>query len=188
MIWKDADIFPVLEAAMERNTRHYQSDFQYDRELILQAAAHPKQYLLWLSRPCGTECFYERDVYIKESYAHHAWVYHAEKRGPCIAYAVEITGLRDGRPVGNLYPLDLQRHAARIKREALSAQTVTLIFSDGAEVCCGYADRNQNQIARRGEVVGELLHPEDEHTLDAILHNARADRQSKRRRNLSHES
>ena len=186
MIWKDADILPILEAAMERNTRHYQSDFQYDRELILGAAAHPKQYLLWLSRPCGTECFYERDVYIRDSYAHHAWVYHAETRESCIAYAVEVTGLRDGRPMGNLYPLDLRRHAASVKREALPAQTVTLIFSDGAEVRCEYVGYNQTLTAQHGAVVRELLHPEDEHTLDDILCKVRAEReQNKRRRNVS---
>lgn len=119
---KHVDILSTLEKVMEHNTRFYKSDFQFDRELILKAAAQPVQYLLWLSRPCGTECFYERDVYLVGSYPHHSWLYHIESGESCVGYAVEVTGLRDGRPVGNLYKLDLRRHAAEVRREAISAQ------------------------------------------------------------------
>ena len=121
---KHVDILSKLEKVMEHNTRFYKSDFQFDRELILKAAEQPGQGLLWLSRPCGTECFYERDVYLVGSYPYHAWLYHAESGESCIGYAVEVTGMQDGRPVGNLFKLDLRRHAADVRREAISAQVL----------------------------------------------------------------
>ncbi len=179
-----ADILAVLEAAMNRNTRHYKQDFEIDREIIRKAAVDPepeRRCLLWLSRPCGTECFFERDAYIRESYAHHAWVYHAGTEGTFAAYAVEITGLRDGKPVGNLYELDFRRHAARLKFQALPAQSVDLVFSDGYAACCGYAEYVKSiygLAALHGEITRKSLHPEDEHALEAILRKARAERQA----------
>lgn len=179
------DIIAALEPIMLSNTLHYQSDFDYDRELIQTAAGYPEgdiQYFLWMSRPCGTECFLERDVYIRDSYAHHAWIYHAESSGPCIAYAVEVLSLRDGKAMGNLYPLDLRRCAARIAAEAFPARTVSLSFADGFETCCGYEDYREsvyNLAARHGAVTRQVLHPEDERVLDAVLYKTRAERRAK---------
>ena len=179
------DILAALEPIMRSNTLHYQSDFDYDQRLILNTAADPEpesRYLLWLSRLCGTECFFERDVYIRENYAHHAWIYHAESSGPCIARAVEVLPLRNGRAMGNLYPLDLRRYAASIKSEAFSARTVSMTFADGFETCCGYENYRESAyslIARHGAILRQVLHPEDEHALDAVLHRARAERRAK---------
>ena len=186
------DILAVLEAAMDRNTHHYKQDFEADREIIQKAAASPepeRRLLLWLSRPCGTECFYERDAYIRERYAHHAWTYHAGTSGPFAAYAIEITGLRDGKPVGSLCPLDYRRHAAQVNLRALPAQAVSLAFSDGDAACCGYAEYRKNihaLAALHGAVTQMTLHPEDERALDAVLREARAERKgrTKKRRNL----
>ena len=53
--------------------RHHPID---DMEMFMEAARHPTEentHLLWLSRRCGTECFRERDVYLKESQASHTW-------------------------------------------------------------------------------------------------------------------
>lgn len=177
------DILKILEAAVERNTQHYKSDFETDRKLILEAAAQPEpEYFLWLSRPCGTECFYERDAYIQESYAHHAWIYHAESRKSCIAYAIETLALRDGIPMGNVWPLDLRRHAAEVKSRALHAHMVNLLFDDGYKVCLEYSDYRQNihhLIAQHGTITERNLLPEDEYALDFILRSVRAERQMK---------
>ena len=182
---KDVDILAVLEAVMDRNTHHYRQDFEADRVMIQKAAADPepeRRCLLWLSRPCGTECFYERNAYIRESYAHHAWTYHAGTSGPFAAYAIEITGVRDGRPVGSLYELDFRRHAARVKFQALPVRAVDLVFADGYAACCGYAEYDESihaLTARHGAVAQETLHPEDEDALDALLREDRAGRQAK---------
>ena len=72
--YENVDIIASLGAVMELNTEHYKSDFRYDMEMFMEAAQHPTEentHLLWLSRHCGTECFRERDAYLKESQANH---------------------------------------------------------------------------------------------------------------------
>lgn len=96
--YEDVDIIASLGAVMELNTEHYKSDFRYDMEMFMEAARHPTEentHLLWLSRRCGTECFRERDVYLKESQASHTWTFHTTTGG-------QHFGLRRGdhRPAG----------------------------------------------------------------------------------------
>lgn len=176
------DILKTLKTVMLHNTKNYQTDFQYDRQMVLDAVKHFKSErwnFLWMSRPCGTECFYERDVYIRETYAHHAWLYHAENNEYCIAYAVEILASPNGVPLGNLYPLDLRQSAAGIRREALHAHTVRLAFADGYETCVSYPDYRQSiqlLIAGHGAVTDQVMEPEDGHALDAVLSRVRTER------------
>jgi hypothetical protein len=82
---------------MEIGTEHYKSDFEYDPTMFREAARNPdgeNNHLLWLSRQSGTECFFEREAYLVESYAHSSWVYHAKNHSEApLAYAVHITGI-----------------------------------------------------------------------------------------------
>ena len=134
--YENVDIIASLGAVMELNTEHYKSDFRYDMEMFMEAAQHPTEentHLLWLSRHCGTEFFRERDAYLKESQANHTWTFHATTGDSILAYAVEITGLQDGKVMGNLYELDYRQHAAKLEQQALSVQEVSLKFEDGTE-------------------------------------------------------
>ena len=56
------------------NTEHYKSDFEYDVATLLKAAKQPKiedRTYYWLSRPCGTWCLKEKDIFIKGSAAYN---------------------------------------------------------------------------------------------------------------------
>ncbi len=46
---------------------------------------------------------------------------------------MEITGLQDGKVMGNLYELDYRQHAAKLEQTALPIQEVSLKFEDGTE-------------------------------------------------------
>ena len=143
--YEDVDIIASLGAVMELNTEHYKSDFRYDMEMFMEAARHPTEenpHLLWLSRRCGTECFRERDTYLKESQASHTWTFHATTGDSILAYAVEITGLRDGKVMGNLYELEYRQHAAKLGQQAFPIQEVSLKFEDGTETRCSYEQYN----------------------------------------------
>ena len=65
---KKVDIIPFLESVVEENTRSYQSDLKID-ERILQAAMletyQEDRTFLWMSRPCGTHCLLEREVFFE---------------------------------------------------------------------------------------------------------------------------
>ena len=173
--YENVDIIASLGAVMELNTEHYKSDFRYDIEMFMEAARHPTEentHLLWLSRHCGTECFRERDAYLKESQASHTWLFHA-------------TTLRDGKVMGNLYELDYRQHAAKLGQQAFPIQEVSLKFEDGTEGRYPYEQYNHNHgiygmIAEHGKVVSKHYEPESEDVLRGLLAAARQGRQKNR--------
>ena len=68
--FENVDVLAALEQIMRQNTAFYQGDFEIDKEMLRQAAASDKaedKTLLWMSRPSGTYCFRERDVFLQES-------------------------------------------------------------------------------------------------------------------------
>ena len=87
---------------------------------------------MWLSRPSGTYCFRERDVFISDTAPNNTWRFYKEQtRDHILAYAVELTGVQDGKIKGNLYELDYEKHYERVKNDTLAAGTVTLVYEHG---------------------------------------------------------
>ena len=134
--FENVDVFAHLEAIMRTNTGFFQSDFDIDKQIIAKAAAQTAaedKTLLWLSRPSGTHCFRERDVFLKDTAAHNTWRFHKEQtRDRILAYAVELTGIEDGKIKGNIYELDYEKHYERVKGQALPADTHRLIYENGS--------------------------------------------------------
>ena len=133
--FENVDVTASLEAIMKQNTAFYQSDFDIDKEIIKRAAESPNagdKMLLWFSRPSGTYCFRERDVFISDTAPHNTWRYYKEQsRDPILAYAVELTWTEGGKIKGNLYELDYEKHYERVKDNTLAAGTVTLMYEHG---------------------------------------------------------
>ena len=133
--FENVDIIASLDAIMRQNTTFYQSDFEIDKEIIQQAAASPAaedKRLLWLSRPSGTYCFRERDVFLKDTRQHNTWRFYGEQtRDNVLAYAVTITGTGGGKIKGDLYELDYREHFKHVVEQALPADTVTLHYEHG---------------------------------------------------------
>lgn len=133
--FENVDVTASLEAIMKQNTGFYQSDFDIDKEIITKAAASPNREdktLLWLSRPAGTHCFRERDVFIKDTAPHNTWRFYKEQTSDRIlAYAIELTGKERGKIKGSLYELDYAKHYERVKEKELPADTVKLIYEHG---------------------------------------------------------
>lgn len=135
----NVDVFASLNALMKQNTGFYQSDLEIDKEVIAKAAASPDaadKTLLWLSRPSGTYCFKERDVFLKDTGPHNTWRFHKEQtRDRILAYAIELTGVERGKIRGNLFELDYSQHYQRVKEQAIPADMVRLTYA--------YGDREQ---------------------------------------------
>ena len=108
--FENVDVLAALEQLMRQNTAFYRSDFEIDKEIIGRAAASDKaedRTLLWMSRPSGTHCFRESDVYLQGTRQHNTWKFYGEQtRDRVLAYAVELTGKVRGVIRGNLYELD----------------------------------------------------------------------------------
>jgi hypothetical protein len=186
--YANVDVPATLGAVMEVNTEHYKSDFEYDLTMFREAARNPdgeNNCLLWLSRKNGTECFYEREAYLVESYAHSSWVYHAKSHSETpLAYAVHIKGIEDGRIKGDIIELDYQAQAKVVERDALHVAAVTAVYADGAELHLPYAEWD-GQRARLSHEHGKLQtlrrEPKSEAALTRTLKAARDSRSKEAR-------
>ena len=80
--FENVDVIASLEAIMKQHTAFYQSDFEIDKQILQKAAGSPipeDRRLLWFSRPSGTCCFRERDVFLKDTRQHNTWRFYGEQ-------------------------------------------------------------------------------------------------------------
>lgn len=133
--FENVDVLAALEQLMRQNTAFYRNDFEIDKEIIGRAAASDKaedKTLLWMSRPSGTYCFRESDVYLQGTPQHNTWKFYGEQtRDRMLAYAVELTGKVRGVIRGNLYELDYPQHFRHVAAEAVQADNIILHYEKG---------------------------------------------------------
>lgn len=156
--FENVDLVASLDAIMRQNTAFYQADFDIDKRILQKAGDSPAaedKTLLWFSRPSGTQCNRERDVFLKDTAAHNTWRYYGEQtRDNILAYAVEVTGSEDGKIKGNLYELDYMQHFKHVMEQALPADTNTLIYEHGSreqpttQYFDGYPDKELGKFER----------------------------------------
>ena len=136
--FENVDVIASLEAIMKQNTAFYQSDFEIDKRILREAASRPaaeEKRLLWFSRPSGTCCFRERDVFLKDTRQHNTWRFYGEQtRDKILAYAVKLTGKENGIIKGNLYELDYPQHFREVVEKSLPADNYTLLYEHGERV------------------------------------------------------
>lgn len=179
--FENVDILACLDAVMKQNTGFYQSDFEIDKKIIHEAAASPNREdktLLWLSRPSGTHCFRERDVFLKDTRPYNTWKFHGEQtRDRILAYAVELTGIENGKIKGNLYELDYPQHYERVKAKALPADTNALIYEYGRVEQPAKQWLNGNDHPQYGKFERFEVQPNDPEALRDLLQEERRSRE-----------
>ena len=85
-----------------------------------------------MSRPSGTYCFRERDVFLKGTRQHNTWKFYGEQtRDKILAYAVELTGTQGGTIRGNLYELDYQQHFRHVVEASQPVSVNRLFYEHG---------------------------------------------------------
>jgi len=172
------DIIGDLEAIMKINTKHYQSDFEYDKNTILKAvqSKHAEdKNLLWLSRFSGSYCFSEADVFIGDTIPHNTWNFYAEQtKNIILAYAVEISGTKNGKVMGTLHALDYAKHARHVKKSSQPLGSVNIQYADGTSIEVKDDYKHINRQDKEVENIHYL--PKNPDLLKNILSNDRADR------------
>ena len=183
--FENVDVEQCLRSVMERNTKHYQSDFEYDvgsMERIAQTKHPERTPLFWMSRPSGTWCFRERDVFIRDSDAFYTWQFYKDTRDTILAYTVEITGMEGTAIKGNLYTQDYRAMAEYIEKNAFPAATARVLFEGHlAPMKFTYEDYQANRLAlqaKHGKEIKLWLEPADSAALDTLLQNVRRSRQN----------
>lgn len=130
--FENVDVLAALSAIMKQNTAHYQTDFEIDEKIIRAAVDSADKNLLWFSRPSGTFCGTERNVFLKDTHEHNTWCFYGEQtRDKLLAYAVELSGVERGKVMGTLYELDYPAHWQHVRKTAMTPETAHVTLKDG---------------------------------------------------------
>lgn len=185
---KKVDIIPFLEGIVEENTVSYKSDLKYD-ERILQAAMlevrQEDRTFLWMSRPCGTRCLLEREVFLRETNAHITWTHYDYDAEHIKAFRVIVAPGRPGAFVlGKIQPLNYGEQVQRVKQNALHVETVEMTFQDDKAYTLPfeeYRKQFRELLAEHGKLKTIRYLPENENELSCVLQAERAISAAKKR-------
>lgn len=175
--FENCDILAVLGEIVTNNTKHYQSDFEIDKEILAKAAeeknVRDREYL-WMSRPCGTHCLKEKDVFLKGTSEHHTWTAYARQASEIVAYAIRIRNKENEIIKGDLYELDYAKHCEETKKKAFAVESVRIHCKAGEELIFPY--KEWFSVSSRYEYDERELLPADPEDYAELLNEIRAER------------
>ena len=178
--FENVDLIDTLRQIMQAHTQYYKQDFKYDIDAIQKAAMSDNaedRNMLWLSRTHGTHCFFEKDVFIKNTSANVAWKHWFEQKSDNpIAYAFEITYTEHDNIYGNLYQLDYEKNVADIKKNAIKADSQILHY-EGGDVLMDFGKWfSADEHKYYGRYIGLDYVPNDAEKLEDVLKAVRRER------------
>ena len=116
------DILSHLAEIVQKNTRAYTTDFDFDAKRLWDSAQETdmeRRSFLWMCRLLGTWCVLEREVFLDDTNANCIWTHYADCPDGILAYRVVIEGIRDGKLAGKIIPLDYAKQVQRVMQSAL---------------------------------------------------------------------
>ena len=170
---------------MAENTECYQDDLIMDMEQLSAAmldSVPVNRVFLWMCRPCGTWCFLEREVFLRDTVAHNTWTYqeYITQADQIKAYRITVDPGQPGPGSlvpGKIQPLNYREQVERVKRLALPIQQVELLFWNIGEIrTMPFADYSaqKGELTRRFGPIDEVYYqPENEGELSALLYTER---------------
>ena len=107
------DILSHLAEIVQKNTRAYTTDFDFDAKRLWDSAQETdmeRRSFLWMCRLLGTWCVLEREVFLDDTNANCIWTHYADCPDGILAYRIVIEGIRDGKLTGRVIPIDYAAH------------------------------------------------------------------------------
>ncbi len=172
---KNIEIIAFLREILQANTQHYQSDFQYDIDSLQAAAAESKaenRSWLWMSRPSGTWCFKEREVFLQNTTANQTWQFYDYEAEKIKTYRVEVCGRQGDKVFGNVYPLDYREHLERVRKLSIPAVKAVYLLADGTTMSLtfdNFVADYRRMVAEHGVPLNIRYAPASEMRLANIL-------------------
>ena len=169
---KEISLIAFLDEVVSRNTQHYKSDFELDAQKLRDALDSPNQderVFYFMSRPNGTWCVLEREVFLDDTNANCIWTHYADCPDGILAYRVVIEGIRDGKLAGKIIPLDYAKQVQRVIKSALPI--VKIQYRDKDDSFC---ENSYHAFMNSSMPYDEAIHdiryvPESEAELQHIL-------------------
>ena len=123
----------------------------------------------WMSRPHGTWCVREREVFLDDTNANCIWTYYADQPEGILAYRVVVEGVHDGKLAGRVYPIDYKSQVQRVLRSALPIETLQYVSEDGCTHEVDYNSFMQSRIAYDQTIRAVRYLPKSEAELQHLL-------------------
>ena len=185
--YTDIDLFPELRKMVDKNTQHYKSDFDIDMDIIRKYAisAEPlDKPLLWISRPSGTHCLRESEVFIKGTHEHSAFCFYAEQTQDKVLACVIVPKRIEGDSViGDLFEINYREHAALVANKSVEPEAMKFDFEDGTSYTGSFRkayDVALSRIETSGQVVHTQTLPKDVEAHASILSDEKNKREKMR--------
>lgn len=121
------NILAFLAEIVQKNTRAYPEDFDLDAKKLWDSAQDPNmenRAFYWMSRPHGTWCVREREVFLDDTNANCIWTHYAAYPDGILAYRIVVEGIRDGKLAGKVIPIDYAKQVRRVMRSVLPVATI----------------------------------------------------------------
>lgn len=121
------NILAFLAQIVQKNTRAYPEDFDLDAKKLWDSAQDPNmenRAFYWMSRPHGTWCVREREVFLDDTNANCIWTHYAAYPDGILAYRIVVEGIRNGKLAGKVIPIDYAKQVRRVMRSVLPVATI----------------------------------------------------------------
>ena len=178
--FSDIDMIRFMGRVVQIHTRHYQSDFDIDKEMLWGAAGQQDEQdksFIWLCRTAGTWLLYERDVFLKGTSANNIFNFYAEQTSaPVLAFAVKVKRAAADTVIGDICVLDYQSCHRHIQSVGLSAETVLLQYEHGERMMGVDAMLGSYTDTEYGELVSLRYMPHEQEDLEDLLWRERQER------------
>lgn len=142
-----------LKLIVKSTVEHYTEDFKLDIKIFKRYAKEAQETgkpvsMLWFCRSCGTYRCPEEDAYKKDTPMFITFKYYDEQEEEeartIKAFLVTVTGMEGQKPVGYITPINYADECDRIRRYAVPAEKVELVYDKGSLV--------QNNTKKNGSV------------------------------------
>lgn len=186
---ENIDMQEALRQIAENNTFfHLENDLnisfdQMERAVKLDDPA--EKTLIWVSNPSGIDCYSERDVFQKDTRGYNGVHYHGfdMQSDRKLAYAVEVTAIKDGKIYGNLYETDIKQYAESVRQKAVTSNTIRLYLADPRDNRQQFTmpkdEFNRRYPLDLPKMTNYRYEPDNPAALNALLDGARKDREEK---------
>lgn len=178
--FSNVDILSFMGNVVQKHTKHYQSDFEIDREMLTEAADRQEQQdktFIWLCRTAGTWLLLERNTLLKDTREFHTFSFYAEQTSdPILAFVVEVIGGAQGSVIGSIYALDFMAYYKHIQTASLKSETVVMQYEHGYRTqsaddrISGYPDMEY------GKLLSIQYQPHSQEELTDLLWSERQER------------
>lgn len=136
--FSNVDILSFMNEVVQRHTKYYASDFEIDKEILLEAAEKQEKQektFVWLCRECGTWCLQERNVFLKDTREYNTLKFYREQTTePILAFIIEIMNVAATSVIGNVYALNYEEYFHHVLTVSLPTKSILFQYEHGCRI------------------------------------------------------